>query len=209
LEKGELEIAGGVENIALTEKGSFVIFPALLVQDWVSAPLRGHVGVGLGPVELGLNTTYNHKGLLSAATVGVHGPSQGAWQTVLDVGYGWQRAEGVYTPEDENGNALDPVDYAYRLHSPTVRVRAVWQPNAQVMVPVSVTGSYTTTTNIRGLSEGQLRQQGYLDVGAGVIWDPGPGCLQWGAGLSLDPRGPSLLRLNSDVSCQFSVRGGQ
>ncbi|MFT5584206.1 MAG: hypothetical protein ACI9VR_001791 [Cognaticolwellia sp.] len=209
LEKGEMEVAGGVENIAYAEEGLVAIVPALLIQDWFSAPIRGHVGVGFGRVELGLNSSYNHKGFLSAATVGVHGPTQGAWETVVDVGYGWQRAGGVYTPEDQNGNDLDEVAYAYRLHAPTLRLRAVWQPNEQVMVPVSVTGIYSTTTNIQGLSPGQLRQQSYLDLGAGVIWDPGPGCLQWGVGLSIDPREPNLPRINSDVSCQFSVGGAQ
>lgn len=209
LEKGEVEIAGGVENVLYVEDGAFGIYPAPLIQDWFFSPFRGHVGVGLGRVELGLNSSYTHKGLLSAATVGVHGPTQGAWQTVLDVGYGWQRSEGVYTPQDEEGNELDPVDYAYRVHAPTLRLRAVWQPNEQVMVPVSVTGIYSTTTNIQGLQAGQLRQQSYLDLGVGVIWDPGPGCLQWGVGLSVDPRLPSMPRINSDVSCQFSVGGVQ
>lgn len=209
LDKGQVEFAAGVENYVIQDQDVLLIVPSLLLEDWGLAPYRGHFGVGFGRVELGLNASYTHKGPLAAATLGVHGPELGSWESVLDVGYGWQRAEGVYTPKDDNGNELEQVDYAYRLHAPSVRVRAVWQPLSQVLVPLSITGSYSTTSNIKGLSESQLRQQSYLDLGAGVIWDPGGGCLQWGVGLSIDPRYPKVPRISSDVSCQFRIGGVQ
>ncbi|MED5372715.1 MAG: hypothetical protein VX899_16985 [Myxococcota bacterium] len=215
LDDGELVVAAGVTNTVIVDSDdgeSFVMLVPGTSYDLFSpaGAYAGTAALGVQRFELRGAFERNAQDWMFEAGLGLRLPSFARWTPVVDVATGYEEIRDEYTQQADTAEGLEEedIDYAYRVVAPSARVRMVWQPSDALSVPLSLRVSHSRTVALEGLEDRKMPTQTYVDLGAGVVYKPGRGCLRLGAGVAVDPRSPTSAQLHAALGCNTQLWGG-
>ncbi|MED5372717.1 MAG: hypothetical protein VX899_16995 [Myxococcota bacterium] len=211
MEDGQTELSGALgASVLLDDDGPSALFldAATLGPPWTLAAAHS-----IDRFEL--RAAWNKTILWNQGNlgVGVRLPSLGAWDFAIDGGYAFGGYADTFTIEEgdesEAAELREPgtYSYAYRMHAPYGRARAVYRVRDGVSIPLALRMSHAWTQNQGGVLPQELQQQSFPELSVGVILTPPRTCLQAGVGIHYtvlpDVYAPMV---QGALSCVFAVK---
>ncbi|MCP4808187.1 MAG: hypothetical protein GY884_22815 [Proteobacteria bacterium] len=89
------------------------------------------------------------------------------------------RIDAAYTPKDEEGQKLDPIDYGYRVHTPAASLVAEWRVAKDWSLTGRMRYAHSMTQPLYGLDE-SWGHMNWIQASSSVVFRPGPIALSGG-----------------------------